>query len=596
MQVERRTDDTPSLYIGAAVQAFPTTFMPWLSREGIDPTIAGLLFNTLSPYDETAGVFSPGLAREWYFVDLEGNPITLPDGGIDYDRLEQVYGGRDTSYMIAKFHLFDDAVWSDGKKVTVEDVYYTFDLATNYNQSQHAGALVWTYDLQHVYRDGKLSKQGMFTYDRGAAEMGYDIPESQRDTVIYFHVNKVLGGVIPLVSTVLILPKHVFSDVVSEDTPLINRNPTNEQIAVFQNPVGSGPYVLDRENTSAQKITLLRRDDFHIKNEDGGILYQPERLVFVLYQDINVAIYALKKGHIDVLDSNISANFAHLFDDDPDVEVMRAPGQFVQTLVLNMNPPADQVTPMRELLTNRDFRRALALAVSQEELVRMVLNNAGITFSHGLVSPRQPFFNPDADIIEGGTEGDLAEANAILDLIVPDRGPDGYRLSGGKRIQFEILGSPTQQSLISYLQVQFQRIGIDVVFKAGGSTPENTFIWPGNFDMTIQGVSFTQSNIDMMLQAHFVNLVRSSNYGRLIDDDFAAAVTDMRETLNQNVKLRIAGDIQMLVALEYYKIPLYCSDVISIHRTDRFANFQLVPGSRSFNDSSLQQMVFIGEY
>ena len=594
MHVERRVDSTPTLYVGAAVPAFPTTFMPWLSREGIDPTIASLLFSTLSPYDEAAGLFSQGLAREWYFVDLDGNPITLPGGGIDYDRLEEVYSGADTSYMIAKFHLFEDAVWSDGTKVTAEDVYFTFDLAANYSLSQHAGALVWTNDLQHVYSDGRLRKQGMFTYDRGAAEMGYDIPESQKDTVIYFHVNKVLGGIIPLVSTVLVLPKHIFQSVISEESPLINRDPTQEQVAVFQNPVGCGPFKLDRENTSAQKITLSRRNDFHIKNESGGMLYQPERLVFVLYQDINVAIYALKKGHIDVLDANISANFARLFDDDPDIEVMRAPGQFVQTLVLNINPPADQMTPMRRLLTDRDFRHALSLAVSQEELIKMVLSEAGVTFSHGLVAADQPFYNPGAGIPEGGTERGITEANAILDTIVPERGPDGYRLLDGKRIQFEIIGSPVQQTLISYLQVQFQRIGIDVAFKAGGSTPENTFIWPGNFDMAIQGVSFTQSNIDMMMQAHFVNLVRASNYGRLINDDIAEAVTSMRETLNQNVKFDIARDIQVMIAQEYYKIPLYCSDVISIHRTDRFDNFQLVTGERSFNGESMQQMVFTG--
>ncbi|MDR1705201.1 MAG: hypothetical protein LBS19_11040 [Clostridiales bacterium] len=52
-------------------------------------------------------------------------------------------------------------------------------------------------------KGGELIHQGMFTYDRGAAEAGYDIPEEDRDTVIYFHINKVLGGITPLVSTVL---------------------------------------------------------------------------------------------------------------------------------------------------------------------------------------------------------------------------------------------------------------------------------------------------------------------------------------------------------------------------------------------------------
>ena len=595
VHVERRVDNTPTLYVGEVMPAFPTSFMPWQSRDGVAPTIAGLLFNSLSPYDEVSGRFNPGLARKWYFVDLEGNPITLPCGGIDYDRLEQVYGGDDTSYMIAKFYLFEDATWSDGTRVTVEDVFFTFDLASNHAMSQHAGALVWTNDLLHIYEGGRLVRQGMFTYDRGAAEAGFNISTEDRYTIIYFHVAKVLGGIVPLVSTVLILPKHIISEIICEQYPLINRNPTYAQTAAFTNPVGSGPFLLDRDNTSAQKITLIRRDEYHIRAGNGGILFQPERIVFILYQDINVAIYALKRGHIDVLNAGISANFVNLFDNNEDVGVMRSEGLFVRTLVLNMNPPSTHMTPFRELLTDRNFRRAIALAICQEELVDMVLNGAGITYSQGLVGTRQPFYNPASRIIEGGTEQDLAEANALLDAIIPERDSGGYRLLNGRRVSFEIIANPGEQTLISYLQVQLQRIGIDVVFRAAGANPENTFLFPGNFDMTLQGVSLTMSNIDIMLEAHFVNLVRSSNYGRFTDPDFAEAVRSMRMTLNRNNKFALAEDIQLMIAGEYYKIPLYSADVISIYRTDRFTNFQLVPGARAFNHLSLQNLVFVME-
>ena len=592
---ERQEDNSPTLYVGEVMPAFPTSFMPWQSRDGVAPTVAGLLFNSLAPYSEVDGGFQQGLAREWYFVDLEGNPLTLPCGGIDYDRLEEVYGGDDTYYMIAKFYLFEDATWSDGVPVTVEDVFFTFDLATNHTLSNHAGALVWTNDLMHIYDDGQLVRQGMFTYDRGAAEAGFHITTDQRDTVIYFHVNKVLGAIVPLVSTVLILPQHIYSDLISLEEPLINRAPTEAQIEAFANPVGSGPFMLDRENTSAQKITLVRRDEFHMRAENGGILYQPERIVFILYQDINVAIFALKSGHIDVLNDVISPNFVNLFESIDDINIMRSEGQFIQTLVLNMNPPTAHMTAFRELLTIREFRRAIALAICQEQLVDMVLNGAGTTVSQGLVDVRQPFFNPASRIIEGGTDANIAEANALLDAIIPNRGSDGYRLLDGRRVAFEIIANPGEQTLISYLQVQLQRIGIDVVFRAAGANPENTFMFPGNFDMTFQGVSLTMSNVDMMLEAHFVNLVRSSNYGRFTDENFAAAVTEMRMTLNRNYKFGIAVEIQMLIAHEYYKIPLYSAYVLSAYRTDRFTGFQLVTGSRAFNHTSLQNLSFVLE-
>ena len=590
----RHSDTTPTLYVGVVSPDFPTSFMPWQSRDGIAPTIAGLLFNTLSSYDSATDEYVPGLAREWCFLDKDGAPVTLPDGSIDFDRLEEVYGGSDWDFMPVRIELFEDATWSDGTRVTVEDVFFTFDLAANHQMSNHAGALVWTHDLMHKYEGGRLARQGMFTYDRGAEEAGYDISESERDTVIYFHVRPVLGGITTLVSTTPILPKHLMLDLITLASPLINREPTPEQVEAFANPVGSGPFKMDRENTSAQQITLIRRDEYHIRSDNGEMLFQPERLVFYLYQDVNIAIFALKNGHVDVLNSAIDPNFIGLFDDVLELEVMQSEGVFASTLVMNINPPNQHMTPFRELLKDVDFRRAIALAINQEDLIDNVLNGAGIPYSQGLVGETQPFYNPAAKIINGGTQADIEEANVLLDGIAPEFGADGYRQLNGNRIVFEIFGSPGAQALIAHLQVQLQRIGIDVVWQPSGPTPENTFLFPGYFDMTLQGVSLTPSNITTMLAAHFVNLGRSSNYGNLVNDELEALSDEMRSTLNRNMSFAVAEDIQMLIAEEFYKIPLYSADVISVLRTDRFSNFQTVTGSGAFNNSSLQAIVFHG--
>ena len=592
--VARHSDNTSTLYIGVVSPDFPTSFMPWQSRDGIAPTIAGLMFNTLSTYDSETDEYVPGLAKEMSFLDKEGNPIILPDGSIDYDRLEEVYGDGEWDFMPLRIKLFENATWNDGTRVTAEDVFFTFDLATNHQLSNHAGALVWTYDLMHTYEGGRLVRQGIFTYDRGATEAGYEILESERDTVIYFHIRPVLGGLTTLVSTTPILPKHLITDLITTVSPLINREPTPAQVEAFVNPVGCGPFKMDRENTNAQQITLIRRDDYHIHDDDGGILFKPERLVFYLYQDVNIAIFALKNGHVDVLSSSIDPNFIGLFNDAPEIEVMQSEGIFASTLVMNVNPSSHNKTPFRELLTNVDFRRAIALAIRQEDLIENVLNGAGIPYSQGLIGSTQPFYNPTARIIEGGTQENIEEANALLDEIVPDFDSDGYRHINGNRIAFEILGSPGSQTLIAHLQVQLHRIGIDVVWKPSGPTPENTFLFPGNFDMTFQGVSLTPSNINTMLGAHFVNLGRSSNYGNLADTELESAFNEMRSTLNQNVAFSITEDIQMMIAKKFYKIPLYSADVISVFRTDRFSNFQTVTGSGAFNNSSLQAIVFNG--
>ena len=589
-EYERRDDESNTLYVGSVGASFPTSFMPWLSRDGIAPTIASMVYNTLFSYDDQTGEFVESIGKEWYYVSPEGEPILTTEGKIDYDELEEVYSGSEESYLVVKIIIHDDIFWHDGEKLTVEDIYYTFDIGTNNALSNHAGSLAWTADLQHSYSNGVMTKQGIFTYDHGANERGYEITEEEKDTVMYLHVNKVLGAITSLFSTILILPEHIWEPIVTVDNQLNSKNPSEETLYQYQNPVGSGGYKLDPANSNAQVITLIRNDDFHLKDGDD-FLYKVEKIKFMLFQEQNVAIYALLKGHIDILDSTVSSNYLSLFEDREDIFVSNADGIFTQTLVINLNPATSEKNDLRDLLGISDFRRAIALAINQEELVSFVLNGAGKTVSAGLLSESlTDFYNPDADILRFDLEERITEANLLLDNIVPDKDSEGYRLLDGNRIKYTILGTPGEQDVISRLQVQLQRIGIEVEYKAKGSSPERTYIFNSKFDMTLQGVIFSLENADIMYRAHFVTLSQSSNYGRLTDSLLSSKINEMRLSLNLNYKYELLQEIQELIALNYYKIPLYTSNIISVARTDRYEGYVVVEGSTIFNTDTLQNL------
>ena len=589
-EYERRDDASNTLYVGSVGASFPTSFMPWLSRDGIAPTIASMVYNTLFSYDDQTGEFVESIGKEWYYVSPEGEPILTTEGKIDYDELEEVYSGSEESYLVVKIIIHDDIFWHDGEKLTVEDIYYTFDIGTNNALSNHAGSLAWTADLQHSYSNGVMTKQGIFTYDHGANERGYEITEEEKDTVMYLHVNKVLGAITSLFSTILILPEHIWKPIVTVDNQLNSKNPSEETLYQYQNPVGSGGYKLDPANSNAQVITLIRNDDFHLKDGDD-FLYKVEKIKFMLFQEQNVAIYALLKGHIDILDSTVSSNYLSLFEDREDIFVSNADGVFTQTLVINLNPATSEKNDLRDLLGISDFRRAIALAINQEELVSFVLNGAGKTVSAGLLSESlTDFYNPDADILRFDLEERITEANLLLDNIVPEKDSEGYRLLDGNRIKYTILGTPGEQDVISRLQVQLQRIGIEVEYKAKGSSPERTYIFNSKFDMTLQGVIFSLENADIMYRAHFVTLSQSSNYGRLTDSLLSSKINEMRLSLNLNYKYELLQEIQELIALNYYKIPLYTSNIISVARTDRYEGYVVVEGSTIFNTDTLQNL------
>ena len=149
---QRKTDTSSTLYVGSVGTSFPTSFMPWLSRDGIAPTVASMLYSTLFTYDNETGDFAPLLAKRWCYMNFEGEALTLDgsyDSEIDYDAVETYYEGRTEDYMVVRVELYDNIMWSDGEPMTVEDVYYSFDVATDNALSNHAGALAWTADLCH---------------------------------------------------------------------------------------------------------------------------------------------------------------------------------------------------------------------------------------------------------------------------------------------------------------------------------------------------------------------------------------------------------------------------------------------------------------
>ena len=193
---------------------------------------------------------------------------------------------------------------------------------------------------------------------------------------MYFHVRKVLGAVTPLFTTILMLPEHKWN-VLSPKNQLNSPNPIPLIENLFKDPVGSGPYVLDTEETNAGVIVLRKREDFHLKDENGEDFYKPETIKFINYLDINVAINALKKGDIDVLLSAVDSTYVENLAATQDVEVAYSPGRFLTTLVLNVNPPEDYRTPARETLRDPAVREAIALAIDQAALVDQVLRGKG---------------------------------------------------------------------------------------------------------------------------------------------------------------------------------------------------------------------------
>lgn len=108
--------------------------------------------------------------------------------------------------------------------------------------------------------------------------------------------------------------------------------------------------------------------------------------------------------------------------------------------------------------------------------------------------------------------------------------------------------------------------------------------------MTIQSVILSMSNADTMYRAHFVTRERSSNYGKLEDEEMTKVIEQMRFTLDQDRKAELIGELQVLTAAACYKLPLYSAEVLSVARTDRFTGYVSVPGQTVCNTETLKNL------
>ena len=561
-------DESMTLKVGYVSSKFPSVYMPWLSNQGISPMISSMIYQTLFSYDSDTDTYLPSLGKHWEYVV---EPTAVPE---------------DQDYLEVKIELVENAKWSDGTPFTAEDVYFTFDLATDYGRTGHAGCLAWTGDLLHKYEkddSGKynLVRQGIFTKDHPG---NYTFSEDESN-VVYFHVRKVLGAVTPLFQTILVIPKKEYK-ILSPKNQLNTVDPPNSLKKLFVNPIGTGAFTLDKDRTNSSVIVMNTRDDYHLTKEDGSKLYNVESIKFINYLEETVAINALKKGDIDVIYGTISPTYADNLSKEKELAIDYSTGQFMSTLCLNLNVPEEHSTPQRELLKDPVLRQAISLAIDQDFLIERVLGGNGTKASGGLFPATASFTNTEIPY-----KHDMELANKMLDEAGYTVSSDGkFREKDGVKLSYTILGNPGTRNTINYLKVLLEQIGIEVNFAEGGSNAVREYYYSGNFDMTIQGISFSMTNVDLMAVAHFVRAGNSSNYGQMVDENFAEMVEKMRTTLDYDEKVALIKKMQEDIHGFYYKIPLYCNDLISVYRTDRFTGFTSEPGSTIYNDETLQNL------
>lgn len=234
------------------------------------------------------------------------------------------------------FDLRKNVTWNDGKPFTADDVIFTLELGKSNAALDLAG--VWSQGLVKVTKVNDY--QVKFTFK--------DV-----NTTILANI----GGI-------YIVPQHIWKAI---------ENPS--EWTGNENPVGTGPFVFDEGSFTEQSYRLKRNPNYWKLGEDGKPLPYIDGVQYIGATGNSQAAMKIISGELDwgtYFIANIDKTYVRR---DPKNNHYWLPEGNIVYLNLNNG---------KEPFSNRNVRRAVAMAINQEEITT-IMNSGARPADHSAV-------------------------------------------------------------------------------------------------------------------------------------------------------------------------------------------------------------------
>jgi peptide/nickel transport system substrate-binding protein len=334
----------------------------------------------------------------------------------------------DPDRMAFVFDLQEGVTWHDGEPFTADDVVFTVN-----------------YFKKHPYR-----------WVPTDAVAGAEAPHPTKVIIKlkrpYAPFLAYVGGTMP------IIPRHIWESV---DDP-----------RKFDAPeafVGCGPYRFVDFNKAKGTYLYEAFDEY----------YQgPPRAKRLIYVKASKPIIALSTGVVDL--ANIQPEMAGVLEKKGMVILKNARG-WNKKLMIN-----HRVEPFRQ----KAFRKALAYAINQQEIIDKAHQGFGSPASFGLLSPDHEYYNSNASTYPH----DPAKARQILESLGYEKGASGFYSKGGQPLKIEILASnitvageamPDRDGEVMKRQLEAAGMQVDLVNLEQTTTDARIRNW--DFQLAISG-------------------------------------------------------------------------------------------------------------
>lgn len=453
-----KAEQPGGVYVEGA-QGEVNSINPLFVSTNAEASVARLLFSTLYTYD-TTGTLSSDLATAMS-IDASGKVYTVT--------------------------LRDNAEWSDGQKVTADDVVFTINLIKNAAVNS---------PLRVNWLDVAVA--------------------SVNSTTVQFTLPAIYAA-FPHALTFPILPKHLLESV----DPSAIRESTYSSA-----PVGSGPFVFRRlqesDAVSKQRVVHMQANQRYYKGAP-----KLSRLELHAYPNESDIVKAVNSGELSGASDILSTSLSSITSKNVTVtHLLMDSGVY---LLFNTK---------NELLTDVSVRQALQLATDTTAIQKTI--GGGVRSLNGPLLEGQ-VTGTDVPVVPATN---VDEAAKLLDAA-------GWKLSGssrvkdGKKLEFTITTTQKKeyQTVLDSLKKQWQAIGvslktnsIDTTSAAATSFDQNV-LQGRNFDILLYELSIG-ADPDVYAYWHSSSTYNFSGYANTLADSSLVSARSRLESELRNAKYK----------------------------------------------------------
>lgn len=335
--------------------------------------------------------------------------------------------------------------------------------------------------------------------------------------------------------------------------PAIGIVPAGAGAELRENPVGSGPF---RFVSQAQddKVEIARNENYF------GAAPAVERVVFRVVPDAVVRALELRKGTADMEMSSLSPDMIPVLARQPELMVTEQPGTNFAYLGVNMRDP---------VLAHREVRQALAFASDRTGLIRYLLHGEA-RVAAGILPPNHWAYEPDV----AQYALDPAKAEALLDAAGFPRKADGLRF----RLVLKTSTEEQARLIGAALQEEWRRVGIDLELRPLELATLLSDSVKGDYQLTL--LRWVGANNDPDVFEFCFSSKRfppdGANRGHYSNAEIDALTDQIRTEADREKRKALCSRVQKILADDLPYIPLWFTDVVSVHKK-RFGELELSP-------------------